>query len=86
MGDDDIRSLKLRDLRGTFGFVPQDPVLFAGSLRENLTYAKEDASDEEVAIALRAANAQDFIAALPNGLDTRVGEGGIGLSAVSASV
>ena len=80
LGDDDIRSLKLRDLRGTFGFVPQDPVLFAGSLRENLTYAKEDASDEEVAIALRAANAQDFIAALPNGLDTRVGEGGIGLS------
>ena len=49
LGDDDIRSLKLRDLRGTFGFVPQDPVLFAGSLRENLTYAKEDASDEEVA-------------------------------------
>lgn len=80
LGDDDIRSLKLRDLRGTFGFVPQDPVLFAGSLRENLIYAKEDASDEEVAIALRAANAQDFIAALPNGLDTRVGEGGIGLS------
>ena len=41
LGDDDISSLKLRDLRGTFGFVPQDPVLFAGSLRENLTYDKE---------------------------------------------
>jgi ATP-binding cassette subfamily B protein len=70
----------LQDLRGTFGFVPQDPVLFAGSLRENLTYAKENASDEEIATALKAANAGDFIAALPKGLETRVGEGGIGLS------
>ncbi|MDB2595794.1 ABC transporter transmembrane domain-containing protein [Pseudomonadales bacterium] len=80
LAGDDIRSLKLQDLRGTFGFVPQDPVLFAGSLRENLTYAKENASDEEIATALKAANASDFIAALPKGLETRVGEGGIGLS------
>ena len=80
LAGDDIRSLKLQDLRGTFGFVPQDPVLFAGSLRENLTYAKENASDEEIATALKAANAGDFIAALPKGLETRVGEGGIGLS------
>ncbi|MEZ7818662.1 MAG: ABC transporter transmembrane domain-containing protein [Pseudomonadales bacterium] len=80
LGDDDIRSLKLHKLRGTFGFVPQDPVLFAGSLRENLTYAKTDATDEEIATALRGANAGDFIAALPKGLATTVGEGGIGLS------
>ena len=80
LGDEDIRSLKLHKLRGTFGFVPQDPVLFAGSLRENLTYAKENASDEEIATALKGASAGDFIAALPKGLETKVGEGGIGLS------
>ncbi len=76
----DLRELALEDVRRDIGFVPQDPVLFAGSLRDNLTYGAPEATDLEVERALHLAHAQGFVAALPEGLDTAVGEGGVGLS------
>ena len=76
----DIRELSLAAVRGAVGFVPQDPVLFAGTLRENLRYANAGADDEEIYSALQLAHAVDFVNALPEGLDTRIGEDGVGLS------
>jgi len=76
----DLRALALADLRDRIGYVPQESVLFAGTLRENLHYGRPDASDADLRMALRLAHAEAFIAALPEGLDTRVGEGGAGLS------
>jgi ATP-binding cassette subfamily B protein len=76
----DLRELRLADLRAGIGFVPQDPVLFAGSIRDNLSYGMPDASDLTLTRALQQAHAEDFVAALPEGLDTLIGEGGVGLS------
>ncbi|MBI4518300.1 MAG: ABC transporter ATP-binding protein [Deltaproteobacteria bacterium] len=76
----DVRALTLASLRGHIGIVPQDPVLFSGSLRENLLYAKPAATDAELAAAVRAANADGFIAELPEGLLTLIGERGVRLS------
>ncbi len=76
----DVRELSLADLRQRIGFVPQEAVLFAGTLRENLCYGRPGASEVDLAEALRLAHADDFVRALPLGLDTRVGEGGSGLS------
>ena len=76
----DIRQLRLADLRAQIGFVPQDPVLFGGTLRENLAYGHPGATDLELQRALRAANATEFVDALPEGLQTRISEGGVGLS------
>ena len=67
-------------MRGALGFVPQDPVLFSGTLRENLVYAAADATDEQIFDALRLAHADSFVAHLPDGLATRIGEDGVGLS------
>lgn len=80
VGGTDIRDLQLENVRGSFGFVPQNPTLFSGTLRDNLKYAKSSASDAEITEALDAANASQFVKALTEGLDTRVGEDGIGLS------
>jgi len=79
MNEVDLRELKLSAVRGAIGFVPQDPVLFSGTLRENLTYANQQATDEEIGVALDLAHA-NFIKSLPDGLDTHVGEDGVGLS------
>jgi len=76
----DLRELTLADVRARIGYVPQEPVLFAGSLRDNVCYGCPDASAAEVREALTLANADSFVEALPEGLDTRVGEGGTGLS------
>ena len=76
----DVRDWALPDLRGGIGSVPQDTVLFATTVRENLRYGRLDASDEAVVAAARAANAHDFIGALPQGYDTLVGERGVKLS------
>src|SRR5690349_4457901 len=76
----DIRSLRLADLRGAIGIVPQEPALFSGTVRENIAYARPRATDEEVGAAAKAAHAAEFIERLPQGYDTVVGERGVKLS------
>lgn len=67
-------------LRDTISYVPQDPYLFHRTLRENIAYGKPGASDAEIVSAAKKANAMEFIADLPGGLDTIVGERGVKLS------
>jgi len=76
----DIRQLSLGELHDKVGHVAQDPFLFEGSVRDNLTLAKADATEREVIQALEQACAWEFVAALPEGLDTNIGEKGIRLS------
>jgi subfamily B ATP-binding cassette protein MsbA len=76
----DVRSLRLAELRGAIGMVPQEPALFSGTIRENIAYARPDASAEDVLAAARAAHAAEFIDRLPQGWDTVVGERGVKLS------
>jgi len=76
----DIRDLRLAELRGALAIVPQEPVLFTGSVADNIRYGRPDASDEEVRAAARAASALDFIEALPQGLDSHLGTRGVRLS------
>jgi len=76
----DIRSLRLAELRGAVGIVPQEPALFSGTIRENIAYARPAAGPAEVEAAARAAHAHEFIERLPQGYDTLVGERGIKLS------
>jgi len=73
----DLRRLKLRSLRRQIGLVPQETVLFIGTIRDNIAYARPDASDKDVIAAARIANAHDFIMALPHGYDTLLGEEGL---------
>ncbi len=68
------------DIRARLALVPQDGVLFSANARDNLRYGKWDATDEQIWQAARAANAESFLRALPNGLDTYLGEGGTQLS------
>ena len=75
-----IRGVSLKSLRDAIGLVSQDVYLFEGSIRDNLAYGKPDASEEEIMDAARTAEAWSFIEALPEGLDTPVGERGIRLS------
>lgn len=77
----DVRSVSLHELRKAIGIVPQEPMLFAGTIRENLVYGAPDATDAQVEAAARAAHAHGFIEALPDGYGQRVGERGITLSA-----
>jgi len=76
----DIRRLSLLDLRGAVGLVPQEPTLFSGTVHDNIAYARPNASEDDVMAAARAAHAWEFIARLPEGLETRVGERGVKLS------
>jgi ATP-binding cassette subfamily B protein len=76
----DLRDFRIRDLRGQFAIVLQEPVLFSTSIAENIAYARPGASLREVETAARAANAHDFISGLPDGYDTLVGERGMRLS------
>ena len=78
--DIDVRRLTLASLRDHIGIVPQDSILFSGTLQENLVYGKPDATEAEVLAATRAANADEFIVQLPEGYLTIVGERGIRLS------
>ncbi|CAN6243375.1 unnamed protein product [Urochloa humidicola] len=76
----DIRRLRLKWLRAQMGLVSQEPALFATSIRENILFGKEDATEEEVIAAAKAANAHNFISQLPQGYDTQVGEHGVQMS------
>ncbi|CAN6176049.1 unnamed protein product [Urochloa humidicola] len=76
----DIRRLRLKWLRAQMGLVSQEPALFATSIWENIKFGKEDATEEEVMAAAKAANAHSFISQLPRGYDTQVGERGIQMS------
>jgi ATP-binding cassette subfamily B protein len=80
LGGIDTRELSLHTLRNAFGFVPQTPAMFSGTVRDNLTYARPDATDAQVERALELANARSFVEALPQGLATSLGEDGVGLS------
>ncbi|KAG8385353.1 hypothetical protein BUALT_Bualt03G0034300 [Buddleja alternifolia] len=75
-----LKKLSLRWIRGNMGLVSQEPILFATTVKENILYGKEDATDEEIRTAIELANAAKFIDRLPQRLDTMVGERGIQLS------
>ncbi len=76
----DIRELSLDSLRRQISIVLQDVFLFHGTVRENIQFGRPDASEEEIIAAAKVANAHEFIATLPNGYDTFIGERGIKLS------
>ncbi|WP_170758526.1 ABC transporter transmembrane domain-containing protein [Ruegeria lacuscaerulensis] len=76
----DLRDLDRADFRSHMALVPQDPIIFAESARENIRFGRLDATDVEVEAAARAAAAHEFIAALPEGYDSFVGERGVMLS------
>ncbi|WP_369778284.1 thiol reductant ABC exporter subunit CydD [Streptomyces sp. R33] len=77
----DLASLSLEEWRERIAWVPQRPHLFAGTIAQNVRLARPDASADAVAEALKDAGAWEFVAALPRGVDTELGEGGVGLSA-----
>lgn len=76
----DIRELRLSDLRAQIAVAFEEPVLFSASVRENVALGRPEATDQEVAAALEIASAADFVAKLPWGTQTRVGEQGLSLS------
>ncbi|WP_448667856.1 ABC transporter ATP-binding protein [Aerococcus viridans] len=76
VNDTDVRDLSLNNLRDLVGYVPQKANLFSGTIRENLKYGNDDASDEELWYALRIAQSESFVRELPDGLDAHVAQGG----------
>ena len=76
----DVRDVKLQSLRREIGIVSQDPFLFSASVRENISFGRPDATDEDVVRAATLAQAHEFIDELPDGYDTIIGERGITLS------
>ena len=76
----DVRDVSLASLRRQTGIVMQETTLFSGTIRENIAFGKSDATDEDIDWAARSARADEFIARLPMGYDTRVGERGVSLS------
>jgi ATP-binding cassette subfamily B protein len=77
----DVRSVAAHSLRSQMGIVPQEGFLFSGTVRENISFGRPDASDADIRSAARAVGADDFIEALQHGYDTQVGERGVQLSA-----
>lgn len=76
----DIKDIKLNSLRNSIGLVQQDVYMFGGTIKENIAYGKQDATDEEIIEAARRANIHEFIEGLEDGYDTYVGERGVKLS------
>ena len=76
----DVRTVQVKSLRDQVGLVPQDTLLFGGTVRENILYGKLNANEAEMTEAARAANAHEFITQLAKGYDTLVGERGVKLS------
>jgi len=75
-----IYDLDIRDLRNNMALVPQEVILFGGTIRENILYGKEDATEEEVIAAAKQSNSWEYIQSFPEGLETLVGERGVKLS------
>ncbi|MFF6995180.1 ABC transporter ATP-binding protein [Streptomyces sp. NPDC008313] len=80
VGGHDVRELTQRSLRAAIGLVPEDSFLFSDTVRANIAYGRPDATQDEIETAARAAQADRFIAELPDGYDTKVGEHGLTLS------
>lgn len=80
IGERSIAEFPVKTLREHMALVPQEPILFAGSARDNIRYGRLDADDSEIEAAARAAEADEFIRALPDGYDTFLGERGVRLS------
>jgi ATP-binding cassette subfamily B protein len=80
IADTELSQLALADLRRHIALVPQDPVIFGGTARDNIRYGLLEAGEEDIIRACKAAEAWDFIQALPNGLDSELGEHGARLS------
>jgi ATP-binding cassette subfamily B protein len=80
IGGQDISKLRQADLRGLIAYVPQDPAMFHRTLRENIAFARPDATDAEIRRAAEAAHVTEFADTLPDGFDTMVGERGVKLS------
>ncbi|KUL34145.1 ABC transporter [Streptomyces sp. NRRL F-4489] len=80
VGGHDVRELTLPSLRAAIGLVPESSFLFSDSIRDNIAYGHPEATDEQIRAAARAARADGFISALPQGYDTKVGEQGLTLS------
>lgn len=78
--DDNIKNLTIDSLRDNIGIVQQDVYLFSGTVKDNIRYGKEDATDEEIVKAAKLAGATEFIKDLPEGFDTYIGERGVKLS------
>ncbi len=76
----DVRSFSEEELRGKIALVPQRPLLFSGTVRENIRWGNEQASDEEIYEAARAAEADEFIRRTPDGYDSIIGQGGVNFS------
>ena len=76
----DIQGITLKSLRNAIGMVQQEVYLFSGTVRENISYGKPGATDQEILLAARRAGADEFISRLPNGYDTYIGERGVKLS------
>jgi subfamily B ATP-binding cassette protein MsbA len=77
----DLRDVTLASLRGQIAVVPQEPILFSASIRENVRYGRLDATDAEIDAATEAGNATEFVRRLPQGMESLVGERGVKLSA-----
>ncbi|MCT7350872.1 ABC transporter ATP-binding protein/permease [Streptomyces sp. 15-116A] len=80
VGGHDVRELTTESLRAAIGLVPEDSFLFSDTVRNNIAYGRPDATEEQIVAAARAAQADRFIAELPDGYDTTVGEHGLTLS------
>ncbi|MCD2145994.1 ABC transporter ATP-binding protein [Gordonia paraffinivorans] len=80
VGGTDVRRLDPDALRAVIGLVPQRPYLFSGTIRSNILHGRSDATDDEIWEALRIAQAEDFVAKMPDGLDTKVSQGGTTVS------
>src|SRR5207302_8093965 len=80
IGGHDVRDLTTDSLRAAIGLVPEDSFLFSDTVRSNIAYGLPDATDEQIAAAASAAQADRFITELPDGYDTKVGEHGLTLS------
>jgi ATP-binding cassette, subfamily B, multidrug efflux pump len=80
VGGTDARDLEPAELAATVGFVPQKPYLFAGTVASNLRFGRPDATDDDLWEALRVAQADDFVRAMPHGLETEVAQGGTTVS------